>query len=340
MGYRPRDRELAIELALELLATGRVRGVPPDHQPAELERLLGRPFREGILNFSGNLLRDWGLLEAYYEREHEAAPWRGALLMSQLHRMRKPLKWKVIARELRRLGYEVTPVAQPTLEDHYFRVCESGALAVVNGEGTVPGWPRGHIAKISSSDWLPLGPPPATYEFNAVHRAIYAATAEPERSWAGWLATQQPKLHPEWFRLAHAAVHAVVREHPERIHDATALHDWLLGQAEAAHVWSDTEQVLLSARCAGGTAFDPLPARPGTPSPDAIIGRCLEVLPLTRESAQSLPTTWRKLTPPDVQRSKLTRALLQAANQLRDKATAQDLIAELAAWDDVLPKIC
>ena len=134
--------------------------------------------------------------------------------------------------------------------------------------------------------------------------------------------------------------HTVVGEHPERIHDATALHDWLLGQAEAAHVWSDTELVLLYARCAGDTSFDSLPARQGVPSPDALIGRCLGVLPLTRESAQSLPTTWRELTPADVQRSKLTRAVLQAANRLRDKATAQELIAELTAWDDVLPKLC
>jgi hypothetical protein len=151
---------------------------------------------------------------------------------------------------------------------------------------------------------------------------------------------QQPNPHPEWFRLAHSAVHTVVREHPGRIHDATALHDWLLGQAEAARVWSDTELVLLSARCAGGTSFNPLPAREGVPSPDAIIGRCLGVLPLTREAAQSLPTTWRELTPSDVQRSKLTRAVLQEANRLRDKASAQELIAELAAWDDVLPKLC
>src|SRR3954469_2631206 len=130
MGYRPRDRERAVELALELLATGRIRGVSPDHQPDELERLLGRPFSEGILTFSGSLLRDWGLLEAYYEREHEGAPWRGTLLMGQLHRMPKPLKWKIIARELRKLGYQVVPAPQPTLEDHCFHVVESGSEAV------------------------------------------------------------------------------------------------------------------------------------------------------------------------------------------------------------------
>ncbi|MEV1321233.1 hypothetical protein AB0J14_34745 [Micromonospora arborensis] len=339
MGYRPRDRELAIELALELLATGRVRGIPPNHRPAELERLLGRPFDEGLLHFSGNLLRDWGLLEAYYEREHEGSPWHGTLLMGQLHRMPKPLKWKDIARELRRLGYEVTPEPQPTLEDDYFRVCESGAGAVVNGKDT--GWPRGHIAKISSSDWLPVWSPSAPYDFNAVHRRIYVVTAEPERSWTAWLAAQQPESHSQWFRLAHRAVHTVAREHPEREPQAAALHDWLLSQAEAVNVLSDVEQALLTARCADGRfPFDALPARPGSPSPDAIIGRCLAVLPLTREAAQSLPISWRELTPADVQRSKLTRALLTAAHQVREKATTQELIDELAAWDDVLPTIC
>jgi hypothetical protein len=36
----------------------------------------------------------------------------------------------------------------------------------------------------------------------------------------------------------------------------------------------------------------------------------------------------------------VTRALLQAANTLRDKATTPDLLAALAAWDDVLPRLC
>ncbi|MEV4763310.1 hypothetical protein AB0J89_11810 [Micromonospora chokoriensis] len=338
MGYRPRDRALAVELALELLATGRVRGIPPDHRPAELERLLGRPIHEGILDVSGNLLRDWGLLEAYYEREHQDSPWRGTLLMGQLHRMPKPLKWKDIARELRRLGYEVVPEPQPTLEDQYFRVCESGAAAVVNGADT--GWPHGHIAKISSSDWLPQWSPSPRHEFNAVRRTVVAVIAEPELSWTAWMAAEQPEPHPQWFRMAHAAVHEVVREHPERATQATALHDWLLSQADAVSVWSDAEQALLSARCAGGIPFGDLPARPGSPSTDAIIARCLAALPLTREAAQSLPISWRELTPADVQRSKLTRALLQAAHQLRDEATTQELVSELTAWDDVLPTIC
>ncbi|MGW4681303.1 hypothetical protein ACWEOS_22825 [Micromonospora taraxaci] len=258
--------------------------------------------------------------------------------MGQLHRMPKPLKWKGIARELRRLGYEVMPEPQPTLEDHYFRVCESGAGAVVNGEDT--GWRRGHIAKISSAGWLPLWSPSPRYEFNAVHRTVVAVIAEPEVSWTAWLAAQQPEPHPQWFRVAHAAVHEVVREHPERAPRAAALHDWLLSQAEAVGVWSDVEQALLSAGCTGGIPFGALPARPGSPSPDAIIGRCLAVLPLTREAAQSLPISWRELTPADVQRSKLTRAVLPAADQLRDKASTQALISELAAWDDVLPTIC
>lgn len=338
MGYRPRDRESAVEFALELLATGRVRGVATDHQPAELERLIGPPVGEGIAGFSGNLVRDWGLLEAYYEREDEDTPWRAALLMGQMHRMPKPLKWRLIARELRTLGYEIEPEPQPTLEDHYFRVAQSGSEVVVNGGDAVRRWPRGHIAKISAPDWLALWPRPRTYEVNAVHRSIYRAVGTPERSWAELLAGQHPGTRAEWFRLAHGAAHTVVAEHPERAPEAAGLHDWLLGQAQAASVWPDTDQALLAARCASGT-FGALPARPGAPSPDVIIGRCLAVLPLTRESAQLLSATWRELVPSDVQRSKLTRALLQGANRLRGQAGAQHVLAELAAWDDVLHKL-
>jgi hypothetical protein len=340
MDFRPRDRDRAIELTLELLATGRVAGIPPGHRPDELERALGRPSDEGFATFSGNLVRDWGLLEAYYERADDDAPWRGTLLVGKLHRMPKPLKWTLIARELRNLGYQVARVPQPTLEDRFYRVAGSGSRAIVNGEDNGRHWRLGHLSKISATDWLPLGPDIQTYNFNAVHRAVYRAVGLPERSWAGWLAEHQPEPHPEWFLLAHAAVHTVVGEHPERTEPATALHDWLFGQAESARVWSAPVHALLSAQCAGNVEFMRLPARPGVPSPDELIGRCLAALPVTREWASALPTVWRQLAPEDVRRSKVTRALLQAANRLSDHATAPDRKAELAAWDEVLPRLC
>ena len=340
MGYRPRDRELAIELTLELLTTGRVRGISLGHSPEDLERLLGPPTGgEGILEFSGNLLRDWGLLEAYYEREHPAAPWRGTLFMGQLHRMPKPLKWKLIARELRSLGYEITPEPRPTLDDHYFRVYESGSGAVVFGVGNAPDRMRGHIAKISSTGLLWLRRPSNASTVHAVHRTVYAAVTGGEKSWDRWR-RQHAEPDPEWFQLAHRAAHTVADEHPERIRHATMFHDWLLREADAAQVWSDVERALLYAYCVAGDALSrPLPTRPGVPSADRIISDCLALLPLNRESAQSIPADWRKITPSDVRRCKLTRTLVLAAEPFRDSATAPDLIAELTAWNDVLPKI-
>jgi hypothetical protein len=340
VAYGLRDREQAIELALELLATGRVRGICPDHEPPALERLLGPPSGEGILTFSGNLLRDWNVLEAYYERTHDDAPWRGILLMGQLHRMRKPLKWKLIAGQLRRLGYHIVPVPRPPLTDRYFHVVESGSEAVVNGDDAGHTLPRGHLAKISAPEWLPMTPPVRRYQFNAVHRAVFPATGQPERSWPQWLASHQPEPDPEFLRLAHAAVHTVAREHPERAYAAAGLHDWVLARAEAAHVWSNAEQALLTARCAAGAPFHPLPARPGSPSSDLIIGRCLGALPFTRESAPSRPADWRDIAPPEVHRAKLTRALLRAADRVVDQATDRHLIGELAAWNDLLPRLC
>lgn len=152
MGYRPRDRVSAVELALELLTAGTVCGLPADHRPVELEELLGPPVGEGILSFSGNLLRDYGLLEAYYDRPDPSAPWRGMLFMGQMHRMPKPLKWRLIARELREREFEVSPVPMPKLDDRYFRVEASGSQVIVNA-GTAP---AGHISKISAPDWLNL----------------------------------------------------------------------------------------------------------------------------------------------------------------------------------------
>ncbi|GAA4606547.1 hypothetical protein GCM10023107_77040 [Actinoplanes octamycinicus] len=319
VGYRPRDREQAIELTLELLATGRVRGIPPAHRPAELEQRIGPPGDEGILGFSGNLLRDWGLLEAYYEREHRDALWHGTLLMGQLHRMPKPLKWRPIAHELRRLGYEIVPVPQPGLEDQYFRVAESQSQAIVNGRDTGRRWPRGHLAKISAADWLPLGESFDRRAFHAVHRGVYASVAKQ--------APPRRKPGADWFRMAHAAVHTVAAEHPSHTGRASAFHDWLLAEEPPV---PPAEHALTLARCAAGTPL-------GEHSADELIRGCLAVLPLTREAARALPTAWREIAPADVHRVKLTRALLQAANGLRARATEPGLLTELSAWDDLLP---
>ncbi|MEU8662860.1 hypothetical protein [Actinoplanes philippinensis] len=142
---------------------------------------------------------------------------------------------------------------------------------------------RGHIAKISSGGHLPVGRPSGRFTFNAVHRTAYAAVTGPESSWKEWL-SRQARPHAEWFELAYGATHVVVNEHPERRHQATTFHDWLLGQADAAQVWSGVKRALLHARCVAGDAIsEPPPSRAGVPSADQIISGCLAEIPLTRD---------------------------------------------------------
>jgi hypothetical protein len=305
MRYRERDRAGAVELALEMLATGRVRGVAPDHDPADLDAAIGPPASEWTLETGLTLVRDFGLLAVHCSRTSPRAPWRGELFVGRLRWMKKPLKWKVLAPELRRLGYDVTP----------YEVRESGATALIVD---------GHIYSVSSVAAPRM--PADVKDFNRVHRTVYAATGRPRSTWSGWLAEHRDRL-----RTAELTVFEVLREHPSRAAEGVAFHAFLLD--EAAGVWPADEWAFRFARFA--VKHRDLP---GVPTPDTVAARCLAALPMDRAAAARLPTDWRAWAPADVRASKMTRALLRYARDAAPQAPAT--LAELTRWNPFLTRLC
>jgi hypothetical protein len=330
MAYRERDRAAAIALARELLATGRVCGVQPEHDPAELDAKIGPPIAEWAPPDTDRLLiRHFGLLEVHCSRASRQAPWRADFFVAQLWRMRKPVKWKVLGPELRRQGYEVIPREEPKLRADHYRVAESGSTAAVFRDRDLPRrW--GHIAKISARNAAPI--PTGTPDFNAVHRAVSAAVGEPRSAWPGRL-TGQGGPDPDWLRTAERAVYEVLREHPSRAADGVAFHAWLLDLAVAETSWPADEWAYRRARFA-------LDHRdlPGVPQPETVAEQCLGALPMDRDAAARLPSDWRKIAPADVRASKMTRALLRCARAAAPRSGAT--LAELARWQPLLPRLC
>jgi hypothetical protein len=325
--YRERDREAAIELALELLATGRVRGVPPDHDPARLKAAIGSPDSERTLDAGFAIVRDFGLLETHYSRASPQLPWRGHLFMGQLRLLKKPLKWKVLGPELRRLGYDVIRRPGPDLGADYYEVTESSSTALIfKGNASSRLW--GHIYSVSSAAEPRM--PANTHDFNAVHRTVYAATGQDSSSWPGWLA-QHGGPDPNQLRTAERAVYVVLREHPSRAVEGVAFHAYLLDQA--APIWPADEWAYRFARFAAEHRD-----LPGVPTADTVASRCLAALPMDRSAAARLPTDWRAIAPADVRASKMTRALLRYACDGAPHETAT--IAELTLWEKVLTRLC
>jgi hypothetical protein len=329
MAYRERDRAAAIGLALELLATGRVRGVQPEHDPAELDAIIGPPNAEWDPPDTDRLLiRNFGLLEVHCSRPSRQAPWRADFFTAQLWRMKKPVKWNVLGPELRRHGYEVIR-REPKLRADYYQVAESGSTAVVFRDRDLP-HRRAHIAKISAVNGAPI--PTGTRDFNAVHRAVYAAVGEPRSAWPDWL-TRQGDPGPDWLRTAERAVYEVLREHPSRAAPGAAFHAWLLDLAVAGKSWPADELAYRRAQFAADHRD-----LPGVPGPETVAEQCLGALPMNREAAARLPSDWRKIAPADVRASKMTRALLRCARAAAPQPEAT--LAELTRWQPLLPRLC
>ncbi|MEV6844874.1 hypothetical protein [Actinoplanes sp. NPDC051411] len=330
MAYRERDRAAAIALALELMATGRVRGVQPDHDPAELDAILGPPTGQWAPPDTDlALIRYFGLLEVHCSRPSRQAPWRADFFSAQLWRMNKPLKWTVPGPELRRHGYEVIRREEPKLRADYYEVAESGSSAVVFRDRDLPRrW--GHIAKISATNAAPV--PTGTPDFNAVHRAVYAAIGRPRSTWADWL-TDQGGPNPGWLRTAERTVYVVLRENASRAAEGVAFHAWLLDQAAAGRAWPADELAYRRAEFAAGHRD-----LPGVPEPETVAEQCLAALPMDRDAAARLPSDWRKIAPADVRASKMTRALLRCARAAEPRSPAT--LAELTRWQPLLPHLC
>jgi hypothetical protein len=292
---------VTVDLCLEALATGRVNGISPNHDPAH------SPFFQTVVGDHG-MVRDFGLYEAHFTRWTPAQPWQCQFLVVQAHRMRKPPKWKRLLRELG--GFDLVPGDLAVPGSEYVRVLASDSEACVDA-GT------GRLMKISIPAAPPLtrsGPAPTH-----LRRRVRAVAAGPPDEWPG-IAT------PSWTHVI-ATLDNLHRDEPERRPLWTTYGLWLLERAAA--VWPADEWAWRWSRF----VLD----RPGTVEVGEVGRTCLAALPMSPSEAADLPRNWRARTPDVVRRSRMTLALLRCAAD--DVPPPPPPTAGMATWQPLLRHI-
>ncbi|MFC4072900.1 hypothetical protein [Actinoplanes subglobosus] len=270
-------RAEAVELCLEALATGRVDGFSPNHDPAP------SAFFQTVLGDHG-MVRDFGLYEAHFTRWTPDQPWQCQFVTVQAHRMRKPPKWKRLVRELD--GFDLVPGDLAVPGSEYIRVVASDSEACVDAA-------TGRLLKISIPAAPPLtrsGPAPAH-----LRRRVRAVAAGPPDDWPG--------IPPADWPHVIATLDNLHRDEPDRRPIWTAYGLWLLQRAAAR--WPPDEWAWRWSRF----VLD----RPGTVPVGDVSRTCLAALPMSPTEAASLPAAWRDRTPDVIRRSRMTLALLRCA---------------------------
>ncbi|GIE31037.1 hypothetical protein Ait01nite_040820 [Actinoplanes italicus] len=301
-----KPRAEAVEVCLEALATGRVHGFSPNHDP---ELLAGHaPFTQSVVSPHG-MVRDWGLFEAHFTRWTPVQPWRCQFFMVQAHRMGKPPRWKRLLRELD--GFELAPGSYTVPGSDYVRITASGSEACIDTD-------TGRVVKISVPATPPLtsaDPPP-----QHLRRQVRDIATAPEGAWSAWLERRPPG---EWTHHL-AVLFNLHRDDPARRDTWTAFGLWLLRQvagrtAADEWAWRWSEFVL---------------DRPGTVPVGDVARVCLAALPMTPGEAAALPADWRSRTPETIRRSRMTLALLRFAAE--DVPPPPQPAPGLTTWEPLL----
>ncbi|WP_430788715.1 hypothetical protein [Actinoplanes sp. G11-F43] len=291
------SRAEAIEVCLEAMATGRVHGFSPNHDPDYLA--MNSSFTQSGLG-RGSMVRDWGLFEAHF------VSGRCECFVVQAHRMRKPPRWKKLRDQIEPYGVE--PVAHLQVPgSEYFRVLASDSQICVDTES-------GRIMKISVAARPPLPGP-----VRPLPPGIRAAALRQRETWDGWL----DRLPPDRWAGCLARMSYLHTMEPARRETWTAFGLWVLDRARA--VWPADEWAWRWS--------DFVLDRPGSVPAGEIAAACLAALPMSRVEAAELPRDWRARTTEEIRLSRMTLALIR--NAALD-VPAPPPVPDLAAWRPLL----
>jgi hypothetical protein len=321
------------EACLEMLATGRVLGVPIEADPEDLATRIGhpsqvgpeyhdlvgigRPFEQEYYAEGLAMNRDWYLYKLYYSREHPHGRWRcwAASVRCQNLKVKAP-RWEEIKDELTRYGYQPVPAPDGNDDLDRYQVMASAARVRVGSEDVTFVEP-GRIYDVDMDGWpTPWTPPDRRGTIRNAMRAL--GKAGPGR-WPGWLA-ERPQTPEEYAAVLSALQHLHV-DQPARDDEWTELGLWFLDQARAAAVFPAGEWTYRWAQFVNG--------RPGLAPPAEVSRACLAALPMTIEQALAMPAGWRETPPDDARRARMTRGLLRTA---ADAAPDAAETAELERW--------
>ncbi len=316
------------EVCLEALATGCIEGVPLEADPEDLALRLGYPdravagadasvdpygrvFEQRYFARGLAMTRDWGLVTAFYGRDHVYTPWSCEAVTIRAYLLDEPPEWSFVVAELRRHGYEpvFTPDGVPGMDGYTVTVSAvSAKVPTSEGWGTAPG--KLNVVTIDRV----ATPTPGKDQWGPLRSEMRALGKAGTSAWAAWLAQRQATADD--YAAVFTALSVLLNDQPARADEWTALRLWFLARAREANVFRPEECTYHWARF-------------GSAPPAEVSRACLAALPMTLDEARSMPESWRDIAPDDARRARMTRALLRLAADAAPDAAAT---LELHRW--------
>ncbi|MBV1848764.1 hypothetical protein [Catellatospora tritici] len=326
-----------IDWYVDILGTGCIAGVAADDEFDQVAAALAARFGDdpGENEDDHQLLRDYGLVEAYWQRASQRAPWRGTGFMVQAHRLdlppdTAPPAYAAIAAAARNLDVDLVAVER-TYDDGYDEIVApvTGVSLSVMREPQehVLSVPVGTIAKI----YVPghrlagAGPGPMPEEaWRALRRSTKALAVANDAGRRCWL-NRRAEDGPDWWDLRLWGAESAWRSGALPAAAAADLTSWLLDRADERGVFAPPDAACRRARLTADIVdqhFDEQVLDPAVVA-DAARG-CLDALPLTPARAAALPANWRDRTPAQRADARLTRVLTRLAAMLAPDAAPLD----------------
>ncbi|GHJ49935.1 hypothetical protein Cs7R123_72770 [Catellatospora sp. TT07R-123] len=323
-----------IDWYVDILGTGCVAAVAPDDDFADVTAALAARYGAdpGENEDEYGLLRDYGLVEAYWQRPSRRAPWRGTGFMVQTHRLdcppdTAPPPFAAIEAAVRALGVELTAVPRRHEDGCADLVAPNGVNLLVQREPQEDAQPVGTVVKIHvpphRAARTTLGPLPEA-DWQALRQSTKALAAEGDPDRRRWL-DRHAQDDPAWWDRRLWGVESAWLSGALAPGAAAELAYWLLDRADERTVFPHADAVLRRARLAADLISHHFGEQVVDPAVVADTARrCVEVLPLTPVQAAALPASWRDRTPSQRADARLARVLLGLAAELAPGAAHLD----------------
>lgn len=350
------QRVRLIDFLVDVLASGAVLGVGVSGSPEDVTRRLGEDFTE--TRRRGQLYRDYGLAEFFWERPPGGDEWHPAGFALQVHRLAHAAALPLPGRPGIVLGPGEHRVRFGDVSSGLARI--GYRLEEITEGHDQPDWRRFWIAETEVSVTVAAAPAAGledgdVYAVHAPCRAqSVAATAMSVRRQSvrdglehlrrlpgdereAWLDRRQPPAQDRvnWWLYLLLVIDARIRDRPGPDSGWAGLRLWLLDRGRARGVFDavryaeDLAYFTLRMRRSGS-------ASAYLPSPDDIVRACLSAIPVTMEQA-AVRDDEGNLTIRDrsrLLRSREAKRLISAAHWHLDAVAGHELVSQVRQWEE------
>lgn len=345
-----------IEFYADIVNYGQVLGLDWTYSPDEVEQKLGMDFGEN--RQARQLVRDYGIVEFYWDRHDAAQPWQGNHFSVHLHRLARGttqagfpearrIPFDLLRERLAVDGALLVEVAQPSDDVRGYWQPESTALVLVIADEPPEGMAPGDVYAIV----LPHYAMAVSAGISSDEQRVRQQAVDQMRH----LLTLDPQARSQWLRRRSQVGETdettwwlqqfVLVDHRTRQQSASRaawveLRLWLLNEARAVGVFDAYETAQRTAIFVGGLHFQAMADGLAAilPSADSLVRACLDAMPVTVEEVRAVDD-WRTLDRIDMLRLRKARTLTSAAEYHVARLADPVVIERLRVWSELKPRL-